>query len=176
MNIRFPGSLVLALFLSAAAANAQAQSSLYPMVEKWTEPRIFHEPFRPEFERQVVIHSRRVFPETLPGGERVRSPNGGYWYLLDTADFSNAAPWSSQLYVYNDRVDLLRVELRNHGNASPRAYWINEKLLYISLWWSRALGSYMILDVERGIFVAREMFVDGTGLFKQYRQSNAYVR
>lgn len=176
MNIRHLGSLVLALFLSAAAAGAEAQSSDYPTVEKWTEPRIFHEPFRPEFESRVAIHSRRVFPETLPDGERVRSPNGGYWYLLVTADFSNAAPWSSQIYVYNDRVDLLQVELRNHGNASPQAHWINEKLMYISVWWSRVLGSYMILDVERGVFVAKEMFVDGTGLYETYRQSQGYVR
>ena len=177
MTIRSPGIFLSILMLAAAGAiPALAASSGYPMVEKWNAPRIFHEPFRADYERQVVIGPARVFPENLPGGQRVYSPNGGYWYLMETPNFNGAKPWATQIYIYNDRADLMKLELKDHGNATPEAIWINEKLLYINLWWGRVLGSYMILDVEREVFVAKEMLVDGAKLYQQYQESKAYIR
>ncbi len=56
-------------------------------------------------------------------------------------------------------------------NFAIEARWINEKLLFIRVYWGRIVGSDYIFDVELGSFVHKEMVYDGTLLFQQTNQS-----
>jgi hypothetical protein len=51
----------------------------------------------------------------------------------------------------------------------PEVRWVNEKLLSVRVWWGRAIGTDLIVDVERERLVYRELFHDGQSMFEQWR-------
>ena len=155
---------------------ALAESPHYPILEKWTGPRVYHAPFRPKFADRIVLGPGAGEPDSVRHDRPVYSPNKAYWYEITSPDFMKPGPWSTQIHIYNDRDRLLRLTLRNHGNSVGQAKWINEKLLYVRVWWGRIVGSYVILDVEKETILAQEMVHYGRLLFQQYQQSKPYLK
>jgi hypothetical protein len=45
--------------------------------------------------------------------------------------------------------------------------WVNERLLYVQVWWGRILGSWYLIDVEAEKVVYREMVHSGEIPFQQ---------
>ncbi len=45
----------------------------------------------------------------------------------------------------------------DHANGDVKLQWLNEKLLYGSVWWGRIVATDFIFDVERKTFIYREM-------------------
>lgn len=131
----------------------------------WDAPRAFHGPFDEELANRIVVDA--VPARELP--DRVPSPNQAYWYAIEHADFAQAAPWVSQVHVYTERRSLIRVTFRDHDNEELMVSWINEKLLFMRVWWGRIAASDLVLDVEREAFVSREMRWWGALAFEQFR-------
>ena len=61
------------------------------------------------------------------------------------------------------------VELRNHGNATAYAVWVNEKLVLVRVWWGRVLGADLLVDAERGEIAWRDTVRGGDAPFEQSR-------
>lgn len=134
--------------------------------DKWTKPRVFHTPFDPKYETRILTST--VAFEDKTG--KVLSPNEGYWFSIEAADTTRDSPWSTTVYVYSERPYLIRIEFKDHASYGVTAKWINEKLLYLDVWWGRVLGSYLIYDVEKEECVIKEMQQDGGIPFQQWQQ------
>ena len=124
--------------------------------------------FEKEYEKRILIS--RIFK--IDGAqEKVSSPNKAYWYYYERPDFKKPGPWSTIIHVSNERNYLIEIQLLDHSQYEPTASWINEKLLYIQVWWGRILGSYLIFDVEKERIVIGEMIHDGQVPFQQHKES-----
>lgn len=111
-----------------------------------------------------------------PEDTRVLSPNRAYRYAVTRPDFKRPGPWTTAIHIHNDRDRLLRLALRDHGNTTPKIKWINDKLLYVEIWWGRIPGSTPIPDVETERTGLREMVWDGGLLYRQYFESAPLVK
>jgi hypothetical protein len=131
----------------------------------WKQPRAFQSPFDPQFADRIVVES---MPLANPS-QQIGSPNGAYWFSVQSPDFTKEAPWTTQVLIFNERPTLIRLALRDHGNVQPTVSWVNEKLLFLRVSWGRILDTDMIFDVEEATFLSREMRWWGAIAFQQFR-------
>ncbi|MEM7735298.1 MAG: hypothetical protein AAF267_05855 [Deinococcota bacterium] len=114
--------------------------------------------FDPAFETQLSlsripassVNSLDTSLETTPSPYE----SGQFW--LESANFSQPAPWHSTLFIQQDG-KVLSLYVRNHANVTPQATWVNEELVHVRLWWGRAVGSELLIDVTRNDFLYRRM-------------------
>ncbi|MEM6428409.1 MAG: hypothetical protein AAF708_04145, partial [Deinococcota bacterium] len=114
--------------------------------------------FDPAFEMQLSLSRIPVSSvDSLEKSfETTTSPyeSGQFW--LEAADFTQPAPWHSTLFIQQgDKV--LSLYVRNHANVAPQATWVNDELVHVRLWWGRAVGSELLIDVTRNDFLYRRM-------------------
>ena len=102
--------------------------------------------------------------------ERIPSPNNAYSFMVLKADTSRPGPWDSVITIDNERPRSLQLLLRDHGSYEITVKWINEKLLFVRVWWGRVLGTDLVLDVEKECLVSKEMVNDGVIPFQQWKQ------
>jgi hypothetical protein len=153
--------LQLLAFAGALMAGSPTWAASYSDPACWKEPRMWHDgPITAEFANKVSI-------SRVPGplaGDSTRSPNNSYAYVLhklkDRAD----------LMVFTDAPDLLKVSFAAPYTVEQPA-WVNEKLLFVRVWWGRVLLSDLVIDVERGEPIYREMVYDGDILFQQAQET-----
>jgi len=133
--------------------------------DKWEEARVFHTRIARDsrdwryLEERISISRIELFQDYQ---QKVFSPHNVYWY------FTNADLVKSQHYkttfaidIFNERDYLVRISFKGiNKNYVRKVYWINEKLLYIQVWWGRVLGTYLIFDVEKEDVIYREMVHD----------------
>lgn len=140
--------------------------------DKWKEPRRFHMPFDERYESRVRISLADL---GSPAGTRVFSPNRAYWFALESArregnSHFHVSSSDAAVHVFNERDRLIRIKLIKRDPDLPLEIdWINEKLLYVEVWWSGALGSSLIYDVERESILLREMVNDGKVPYQNFK-------
>ncbi|MEW6169976.1 MAG: hypothetical protein AB1472_00200 [Candidatus Omnitrophota bacterium] len=122
-----------------------------------TLPRIYHTEFENNFEQRIQINHQ---PLNINVPEKQFSPNKAHWFVLSLPDYLKDDPWSTTLKIYNEKDYLIQIKLIDHNNYAPKAKWINEKLLYIEVWWGRIKGSYLIFDVEKEKVISKEMLIE----------------
>jgi hypothetical protein len=87
-----------------------------------------------------------------------RSPQGTRYVLLESAGFSGPGPWTTTALIggvgLNGR--LLKLSFINHASGGVRVQWLNEKLLFVEVWWGRIASTDLILDVSSKTFLYRE--------------------
>lgn len=103
--------------------------------------------------------------------EKHPSPNDAYWYRIEEPELSEKGIWNASVLVHNEREDLIEISFRDHRSTGPVAKWINGKLLYLEIWWGRALGTSMIFDMEAKKFIHREMVHWGRNAYRQWQQA-----
>jgi hypothetical protein len=158
-------TFLLLILLLSLSFNNQAQA-YHTAPNHWKEPRIYHEPF--EKDASQIFPMETVKCKANPIGATF-SPNKAYWFRLDDKTGKNI---SFILSVFNDK-GCIQVSLDElYPNFSPpKINWINEKLLYVELWWGRILGAYFILDVEKARIITAEELHDGTIDFQQWHDA-----
>jgi len=171
---------VLALAgLLTIAAGAQAAPPWHTPPDRWPEPRNYQTPFDPQYDGRLLLSQEKV---NRPFALKVSSPNRAYWFgadpdwprdpspACDGAEFEVKAEDAS-FWVFTEREDLLKVTLKKHyPNFLIRVRWVNERLLYIRVWWGRIVGSCYLLDVEARRVVYREMVRSGDIEFQQFKE------
>lgn len=154
------GSLLLGFFISAFAFAADDPWPGAPP-DCWSEDRNVHsgsEGQQWEKQTRIGVHA----------GERPKpgemSPNQGYWFVRQ-GDWPTA-----RILVHAEKAQLTQIEFSGiHALGEVR--WINEKLLFIRVWWSRLSGNDLIFDVETESFIASEQFHDGGMARRQFREN-----
>ena len=134
---------------------------------KWSEPRVFHSTFEDRYNEKIVITSTQITDEIK---NYHYSNNKAYWFTLQEPDFMKSGQWSTIIEIFNERDYLINIQFVDHNQYCVKAKWINEKLIYIQVWWGRVLGSYLIYDVEKERVIIKEMLHDGNNPFQQYQQ------
>jgi hypothetical protein len=134
----------------------------------WKESRLFHYRFQDKFARRIIV-SKCGFPAALL--TPVHSKNRAYYCMTGSPDFSRKGPWSTIIYIYAEKEELTRVKLADHAAYPVQIKWINEKLIFIRVWWGRRIGTDLIFDAESGSIITKEMVEDGSILYKQYQES-----
>jgi hypothetical protein len=153
--------------LAALAAATFAQFHTPP--GQCDAPRVYHSPFdEAQWGDRVKL---TVATKEEPRGERVVSPNKAYWFVFEEAEPAEPHGNVRRLYVHNEREALIEVAL---FGVDPRyeqdVRWLNEKLIFVQVWWGRIVGVELILDVERAEFIYKEIRHDGTIAFQQWQQ------
>lgn len=84
-----------------------------------------------------------------------QSPYATKWFVILQSDFMRPGPWDTTVYVFGNQVQPVRLKLQfqDHGNGGVGAEWLNEKLLFLTVWWGRIVSTEMILDVETAKFI-----------------------
>lgn len=165
------------LFLLLAPLIASGDWQFHTSPERWQEPRLFHAPFEGRYSERIVL-------ERMPRGEMRpihHSPNGGYSILdrpkgsweVEAEDTVRCVADSRDvtLWVDTERDQALAVRIYDrYPNFGVSARWINEKLIFLRVWWGRVLGTDVIIDVEQERMIHREMVFDGGIAFQQFAQ------
>jgi hypothetical protein len=147
----------------APPAPTEGESPCHTPPENWAEPRNFHTPFMNKFSERFFMRHDVLLDDVQ---EKDFSPNKGYWYGIYMPDTDVPCPQDGIIYIHVERDYSLRVVFRGCA-ARPKVNWINEKLLYVEVWWSDILGSYLILDVEREQILTMEMIQNGRYAYEQ---------
>lgn len=100
-------------------------------------------------------YEARKLPEKE--SDRIYSFHRTRWLILKKPETSKKGNWTSHLYIRRGKKDFLHLSLKDHGSGSVTAKWINEKLLFIKVWWNRTVATDMIVDVEAKNIIYQEM-------------------
>jgi hypothetical protein len=94
--------------------------------------------------------SDSILPVLLSAATKEFSPQGTKHYIIQPADFTKQGPWNTDIYVLGNRANPLKIKItfRDHGNGGVRARWLNEKLLFVQVWWGRIVSTDLILDLD----------------------------
>ena len=146
------------------------QQEWHTRPDRWRGPRNFQTPFEPGYEGYLSVTQQSI--ETDPRTSKLFSPNKAYW-LTSSGSLPVRFTPDNPILVFNERAYLIRIA---PAKSDPdyflkRIDWVNEKLVYIEIWWGRVLGSCYIFDVEKELMVYREMINDGTLPFQQWKQN-----
>jgi hypothetical protein len=139
----------------------------------WAVPREYHERYTGSFAKGLIDLAKHVRVESVPLSDpptRTPSPNGAYWFAEELPDFTRPGPWTTRLLVFNERRTLAQLSFIDHANGDIRANWVNEKLLFVRVWWGRIVATDLIFDVEKGRFVYREVLWHGLIAFQQWEE------
>ena len=162
----------LGFLFALGGATSQSRSSKasgwHTPPDQWEEPRVFHRPLEPEYDDRLRLS--KVERAGAEGRQWTSSPNEAYRFSVESAFSEANSQWASILWLDTEQELWLRFDILDHGSSYPEVRWINEKLLYVSVWWGRALGTYWILDVESGTRVHSEMIHFGLIAFQQFQQ------
>lgn len=126
----------------------------------WQESRIYQTsddeydwPSRTKIEQIVATRPAAV---TL-------SPNGAYYFSL-----SKDQP-GQPLLVFAEKDHLVRISFKE-PLAVNDVKWINEKLLYMRVWWGRIAATDLVFDVEQERMALAESTHEGYLAMEEYRQ------
>ena len=167
----------LVLVLVGSTSSSATESDFHTSPSEWSQPRLFHTEYRAEYDERLWIERLpRRSPPLIAA-----SPNRAYgWSLFPEFDCEVGADGSRDcsgaatevgVLIDTERDYLIGVQIVDrYPNFGLSLRWINEKLLWIRVWWGRVLGTDAVLDVESESFVYREMVHDGVQVFQQHQQ------
>jgi hypothetical protein len=147
-------------FAMLALAAAPPTPTPFPVNPPVCEDRLVAYAPLGEHARARISIERRSGPPRLPAGpeSRQQSPQGTRWLVAVEPDFTRPGPWVTTLAIGGNPTggEMLRVTFSDHGSGGVRPTWLNEKLLFIQVWWGRIASSDLVLDVERAALLVAE--------------------
>lgn len=97
-------------------------------------------------------------PAITEGAEKSSPQGTARLIFLDQPNVMKKGPWNTKARIVGNKahsVDLM-IEFRDHANQAVHADWLNEKLLFLRVWWGRLVSTDLILNVETGVPVYAE--------------------
>jgi hypothetical protein len=120
-----------------------------------TKQRVTYDRFDEPFAWRMVSGSPQ---ELVADGVKNHSPDGTSYVVVRKPDYSKPGPWNTVASIgRSDEAPTKTLTFLDHANGDVTIHWLNEKLLYGSVWWGRIVATDFIFDVERGEFIYREM-------------------
>jgi hypothetical protein len=121
--------------------------------------QVEYAPFDTKFTNKIVVQSvAKSFTEP-DKKKRTSSPQDTAWFVQVSPDFTKPIPWTTEFIIGGNALKggPFKVQFADHGSGGVSARWLNEKLLFIQVWWGRIGSTDMILDVSNRTFIYREM-------------------
>lgn len=145
-------ALVASLLLAAMSALAQTSApTSKPALKDCEDLHIRYGPMDPKFASRMEV----LASDTQPHGSGKQSPQGTRWMLAPSPDYGKAGPWTTAIFVGGEDQPTVKLVLHDHEGFTIE--WLNEKLLYGTIAWSKSLSTDFIFDVEAQKFIYREM-------------------
>jgi hypothetical protein len=120
------------------------------------ELKVQYSPFDKRYDTRMAVSTST--PKTATPANRSASPQAMRWYFLSSPDFTKPGPWVSTLHIGSaGQGPSVVITFRDHSNNPVDVKWLNEKLLYGSVWWGRIVSTDFVFDVEKHAFLYREM-------------------
>jgi hypothetical protein len=81
--------------------------------------------------------------------------NGPRWLMEETPDTTRSGRWKTQLDIFDDfdADHFVRIELIDHVSGGVKYTWLNDKLLFVEVWWGRIACTDFILNTETRKFL-----------------------
>ena len=156
-------SILLLLLIIAVGLRATP-----PDASAWAEPRNYHAPFDESYREHIKLS--RSTSVTAASATSLFSTNRTC--RLDLLP-SKGDGQTIELVVSTGTASFRIIVQNTYPNFPVQTQWINEKLVFIRVWWGRVVGSDFIFDAETGRFIHQEMINDGTVLFQQTQQAKS---
>lgn len=152
----------LFLLLLAAGALAVCSGFLFPAATqepKPTPPKMCDELDKVDYAPEKLLGDKIVIStldansdeeKQVNSAEKLFSPHRTRWVMSKRPDTMRPGPWTTVLFVEGNKANpvYLKLEFRNHASYGVDAKWLNEKLLFLQVWWGRIGSTDLILDVE----------------------------
>jgi hypothetical protein len=91
-------------------------------------------------------------------GAKQFSPQNTAWMTVAQPDSTKPGPWDTQVFIHRAGSGTpILITFKDHGSGGVKLQWLNEKLLYGSVWWGRIVSTDFIFDVEAKTFIYQEM-------------------
>jgi hypothetical protein len=153
---------LLAVGGATAAEPGSGQQAAWPGLppDCWTEPRLYltdtddwNWPSRTKIERIAATAPLQV----------TRAPNRVYSFAVQ-----GEAPRQSVL-IFAEQPRAIRISF-NDPRGLAEVKWLNEKLLYLRVWWGRVAATDLFFDVEQARVVLAQSVHDGADAMQQYQE------
>src|SRR5262245_1663850 len=154
--------ILILLFVSSLSLPCLAAEGGWPGLppDCWSESRMFHNSEVYPWKENIAI--RTVKGEKPKGGEL--SPNKGYSFVVE-----GGRP-SGKITIYAEKDHLIQISISELFGISDTK-WINEKLVFMRLWWGRIAATDVIYDVEKEKILYTESVTDGYIAYQQFSES-----
>ena len=157
--------LVVLSLLTVLAQASDAASNPWPGLppDCWSEVRLVHQGGTDEDDpwRQNTTITSVMAGKPAPG---VFSPNKAYFFVTEDGGTS------ARVIIYAEKDHLIQFAFSKLKGLSD-IKWVNEKLIFIRVWWGRIMATDFVYDVEQEKLVYTETVVDGYLALQQYRES-----
>ena len=79
-----------------------------------------------------------------------KTDNGARWLVEEKPDTMRGGPWNTQLYIFDTAGtnDCVCVKLLDHAGADVHHIWLNDKMLFVKVWFGRIAWTDFVLDAE----------------------------
>jgi len=116
-----------------------------------------YEAFDEHFAARMKI--RPWSPDPLVGGDKQFSTQHTRYIVVSRPDYRKPGPWGTAVWIRDTdgKGTPVMLAFLDHASGGVNLHWLNEKLLYGSVWWGRIISADFIFDVKNQRFIYREM-------------------
>ncbi len=153
--------IIIALFiggffnLSTDSFGIEKENSIYNCSEY--EEVEYSKPSEYSLSRIDIIKLEENYrlPIEITNSKPEKSKLNLYKLYKKEPDFTKKGPWNTELYIFGNKEKPFKTKIvfRETGNYGVREEWINEKLLFIEVFWGRIGSTQLILNAEKSEFI-----------------------
>lgn len=116
----------------------------------------YESPAAGHLKENIVIKKMKdkfIAPSTVDKETEKISPQGtARLIFLQQPDFTKTGTWDTRARIIGNTAHPvnLMLEFRDHANQYVFADWLNEKLIFLRVWWGRLVSTDLVLNVETG--------------------------
>jgi len=105
---------------------------------------------------KILVQQLSQLPTHM--GTKQLSPQRTRYLSLRSPDFEKPGPWNTTVFVGGAGLKgrELKISFLDHGSGGVHAEWLNEKLIFIEVWWGRIVATDLVLNVENASFIYKE--------------------
>lgn len=140
--------------ITAICVRSKAQAGEKTMPCNKQEVR--YRPSGSSFDDKIILAETND-PTVLHSAE-TRSPQGTRYLMLTNPDFNKPGPWSTTVLIGGVGIQgrLLKLSFIDHASGGVSVQWLNEKLVFVEVWWGRIASTDLIFDVNSKTFLYKE--------------------
>ncbi len=151
---------LLVIALSSIIVLVSAATAQQSKLSACGDLHVSYSPSDVSYDKRIVLAESQDSPPkpTLKADEAFISPQGTRWYAIVEPNYMKTGSWSSELRIAGVGLYGHSPSIRfiDHGSGGVHAQWLNEKLLFIQIWWGRIVSTDIVFDVEKRTFLYRQ--------------------
>ena len=152
--------LVAFLFLQGTG-RPQSQQTAPPdnqprRLARCDQEKVLYSPFDVTYSKRIVWQRVTQTENPPVGPKKQYSPERTKWSVTVEPDTTKPGPWNTIIYYGSDANEEVW-KLALNDNIGTDFKWLNEKLVFGTVWWGRIYATEFILDLDNHKFLYKEM-------------------